>query len=84
MGTQCRPKRVQMNLSIKTLAVTASHHDGALEYDMHNLYGMYECKSTAAALRTIRQKRHFILTRCALLPLLRTSMSAAQLYNSRF
>ena len=54
----------QMNLSIKTLAVTASHFDGALEYDMHNLYGMYECKSTATALRAIRQKRHFILTRC--------------------
>ena len=56
-----------MNISIKTLAVTASHHDGALEYDMHNLYGMYECKSTASALRAIRQKRHFILTRRAAL-----------------
>lgn len=54
-----------MNLSIKTLAVTVAHADGTLEYDAHNLYGMYEVKSTAQALRSIRGRRHFILTRCA-------------------
>ena len=56
----------QMNLSIKTLAVTVAHADGTLEYDAHNLYGMYEVKSTALALRSIRGKRQFILTRCVL------------------
>ncbi|KAK9915638.1 hypothetical protein WJX75_001864 [Coccomyxa subellipsoidea] len=53
----------QMNISIKTLAVTSSHFDGTLEYEAHNLYGLYQCKATAEALRAIRQKRHFIFTR---------------------
>jgi alpha-glucosidase (family GH31 glycosyl hydrolase) len=54
-----------MNMSIKTLAVSNSHYDGTLEYDVHNLYGMYESKATAEALRSIRQKRHFQFTRSA-------------------
>jgi hypothetical protein len=68
--TEQKPARpcAQMNLSMKTLAVTVAHADGTLEYDAHNLYGMYEVKSTAAALRAIRGKRHFILTRCARAP----------------
>lgn len=53
-----------MNISIKTLAVTASHFDGTLEYEVHNLYALYQAKATAEALRAIRQKRHFIFTRC--------------------
>ena len=31
---------------------------------MHNLYGAYEVKATAEALRAIRNKRQFIFTRC--------------------
>ncbi len=54
----------QMNISIKTLAVTAAHFDGTLEYEVHNLYALYQAKATAEALRAIRQKRHFIFTRC--------------------
>ena len=57
-----------MNISIKTLPVTSSHFDGTLEYEAHNLYGLYQCKATAEALRTIRQKRHFIFTRCVAFP----------------
>ena len=53
----------QANISDKTLAVTARHYDGTLEYDVHNLYGAYEVKATAEALRAIRNKRHFIFTR---------------------
>ena len=55
----------QANISDKTIAVTAHHYDGTLEYNVHNLYGAYEVKATAEALRAIRKKRQFIFTRCA-------------------
>ena len=54
----------QANISDKTIAVTAHHYDGILEYNVHNLYGAYEVKATAEALRAIRNKRQFIFTRC--------------------
>ena len=57
------PCPMQANISDKTLAVTARHYDGTLEYNVHNLYGAYEVKATAEALRAIRNKRHFIFTR---------------------
>ena len=60
-----RVTATQANISDKTLAVTARHYDGTLEYNVHNLYGAYEVKATAEALRAIRNKRHFIFTRCA-------------------
>ncbi|KAK9831002.1 hypothetical protein WJX81_007621 [Elliptochloris bilobata] len=53
----------QLNLSAKTLAVTAKHADGTLEYDAHNLYGYMEAVATARALRNIRGKRHFSFSR---------------------
>ncbi|CAL5218429.1 g109 [Coccomyxa viridis] len=53
----------QANISDKTLAVTARHYDGTLEYNVHNLYAHYEVMATAKALRAIRNKRHFIFTR---------------------
>lgn len=53
------------NISYKTVAVTAYHYDGTLEYNAHNLYGMYETLATAAALQKLRNKRQFILTRSA-------------------
>ena len=51
------------NISYKTVAVTAMHYDGTLEYNAHNLYGMYETLATANALQKLRNKRQFILTR---------------------
>ena len=36
-------------------------------YNAHNLYGMSETIATAIALQQLRNKRQFILTRCALL-----------------
>ena len=54
------------NISYKTVAVTAMHYDGTLEYNAHNLYGMYETLATANALQKLRNKRQFILTRCRL------------------
>lgn len=55
----------QLTLSTKTLAVTVAHHDGELEYNLHNLYGLYEVIATYRQLITMRQKRPFILTRWA-------------------
>ena len=60
-----RRSGAQANISDKTIAVTAHHYDGTLEYNVHNLYGAYEVKATAEALRAIRNKRQFIFTRCA-------------------
>ena len=54
----------QLNISAKTLPVTARHADGTLEYDAHNLYGYMESVATARALRAIRGKRHFSFSRC--------------------
>lgn len=53
------------NLSEKTLAVTVRHFDGTLEYDAHNLYGLYQAAVTASALERLRGKRSFILSRRA-------------------
>ena len=54
----------QLPLSYKTLPVTASHFDGTLEYNVHNLYSLYEVVATAHALQRLRNRRQFILTRC--------------------
>ena len=53
----------QLTISTKTLPVTARHHDGSLEYNVHNLYGLYETIATYNELVNTRQKRPFILTR---------------------
>ncbi|KAK9835343.1 hypothetical protein WJX81_003869 [Elliptochloris bilobata] len=55
----------QTNLAIstKTLPVTKRHWNGALEYDMHNLYGHTMATATHAALQAVNGKRPFILTR---------------------
>ena len=46
----------------------SSHFDGTLEYAMYTTCMAHCIKSraTADALRAIRQKRHFIFTRCAM------------------
>ena len=56
----------QLNVSFKTLPVSAAHYDGSLEYNMHNLYSIYETIATADALQTLRGRRQFILTRYGL------------------
>ena len=59
----------QLPLGTQTLAVTASHYDGTLEYNAHNLYGLYFAKASYEGLQKLRNKRPFILTRWVL-PLL--------------
>ena len=68
----------QLNISSKTLAVTARHADGTLEYDAHNLYGYMESVATARALRAIRGKRHFSFSRCARGRVLGSRMSSGR------
>eukprot|EP00877_Chromochloris_zofingiensis_P000355 jgi/Chrzof1/1031/Cz01g37220.t1 len=50
-------------LGSKTLAMTATHYNGARQYDTHNLYGLSEAIATAHALKQIIKKRPFVLSR---------------------
>lgn len=47
----------------RTLGMTATHADGSLEYNAHNLYGLSEAEATCGALQDITGKRPFMLTR---------------------
>ena len=53
----------QLPISTKTMPVTASHYDGTLEYNVHNLYNLYYTKASFEGLANLRKKRPFILTR---------------------
>lgn len=50
----------------KTVGMMATHFDGTLEYNAHNLYGLSESIATNQALKATRNKRPFILARYAL------------------
>lgn len=74
MGLQWRPACGLAVLGVRlsrqgagrqTLPVTARHWDGALEYDMHNLYGHSMALATHSALQAVTGRRPFILTRRA-------------------
>ncbi|KAJ7299627.1 hypothetical protein O6H91_Y189900 [Diphasiastrum complanatum] len=53
----------QRDLGGKTIATSAVHYGGILEYDAHNLYGMSEAMVTNRALQSVLQKRPFVLSR---------------------
>lgn len=50
-------------ISQKAIAASATHYGGVTEYDAHNLFGLTEAILTNEALREIRGKRSFTLTR---------------------
>ncbi|CAL8465182.1 g4717 [Coccomyxa elongata] len=47
----------------QSLPVSARHADGNLEYNVHNLYGLAMAIATSQAIKAVRQKRPFTLTR---------------------
>eukprot|EP00250_Pteridium_aquilinum_P007406 c17128_g1_i1 orf=145-2781(-) len=54
---------VERPLGNKTIATSATHFGGILEYDAHNLYGFSEAIATNRALRLTLKKRPFVLSR---------------------
>jgi len=46
-----------------TVALDAVHHDGLLEYDVHNLFGYMEMWATTVALRNVRKERALVISR---------------------
>lgn len=50
-------------LNTKTIAMSAQHFNGILEYDAHNLYGLSEAVVTNNVFRKVSEKRPFVLSR---------------------
>ncbi|KAL1807012.1 hypothetical protein ACET3Z_030080 [Daucus carota] len=50
-------------IGFKTIATSATHYKGVLEYDAHSLYGFSQSIATHKALEGLQGKRPFILTR---------------------
>ncbi|KAK3005604.1 hypothetical protein RJ639_016816 [Escallonia herrerae] len=53
----------QVPIGYKTIATSAVHYNGVLEYDAHSLYGFSQSIATHKALQGLQGKRPFILTR---------------------
>ncbi|OVA03647.1 Glycoside hydrolase [Macleaya cordata] len=54
---------VHAPLGFKTIATSATHYNGVLEYNAHSLYGFSHAIATHKALHGLEGKRPFILTR---------------------
>uniref|UniRef100_A0A0C9QTK6 TSA: Wollemia nobilis Ref_Wollemi_Transcript_10409_2825 transcribed RNA sequence n=1 Tax=Wollemia nobilis TaxID=56998 RepID=A0A0C9QTK6_9CONI len=52
-----------MPLGFKTIATSAVHYNGVLEYDAHSLYGFSESIATHDAFQSLLNKRPFVLSR---------------------
>ncbi|XP_027366082.1 alpha-xylosidase 1-like isoform X2 [Abrus precatorius] len=54
---------VQAPVGFKTIATSAVHYNGVLEYDAHSIYGFSQAIATHKALQGLQGKRPFILSR---------------------
>ncbi|KAL0424760.1 UNVERIFIED_CONTAM: Alpha-xylosidase 1 [Sesamum radiatum] len=54
---------LQVPIGYKTIATSAYHYNGVLEYDAHSLYGFSQSVATHKALQGLEGKRPFILSR---------------------
>ncbi|KAL2542605.1 Alpha-xylosidase 1 [Abeliophyllum distichum] len=54
---------IQAPVGYKTIATSASHYNGVLEYDAHSIYGFSQAIATRKALQGLEGKRPFILSR---------------------
>lgn len=54
-------------LSTKTIAMSNQHYNNATVYNMHNLYGLMEQIASNNAMKSIRNKRPFVLSRSSFL-----------------
>lgn len=54
---------LQVPIGFKTIATSAVHYNGVLEYDAHSLYGFSQSIATHKALQGLEGKRPFILSR---------------------
>ncbi|XP_061339493.1 alpha-xylosidase 1-like [Gastrolobium bilobum] len=54
---------VQAPIEFKTIATSAVHYNGVLEYDAHSIYGFSQAIATHKALQGLQGKRPFILSR---------------------
>ncbi|KAJ7954091.1 Alpha-xylosidase [Quillaja saponaria] len=54
---------VQAPIGFKTIATSAAHYNGVLEYDAHSLYGFSQAIATHKGLQGLQGKRPFILSR---------------------
>lgn len=54
---------LQVPIGYKTIATSAVHYNGVLEYDAHSLYGFSQAIATHKALQGLEGKRPFVLTR---------------------
>ncbi|GFP84644.1 alpha-xylosidase 1 [Phtheirospermum japonicum] len=54
---------LQAPIGYKTIATSAYHYNGVLEYDAHSIYGFSQSIATHKALRDLEGKRPFILSR---------------------
>lgn len=66
-------------LGTRTVSMGATHHDGALQWDTHNLYGLSEGIATASAVAAITRQRPFVLSRCGRAPAVSTSTKTCPL-----